>query len=727
MGSAPSSQRGGKATQSETTPREPTNANTPTDAAQVADMTKEHLITSNLEMRSENTRNTRGAALIPLAVNYCQQDPKKGNATPSENAAAPVPPTTSTNFVTKFPEPATGKHSSPLGSVLGTKSQGPPGAVYPSQMLATPAEFVTSPYTQDVPNRLDRNILSTVTKQTDTGNASVRPRKRARRSRGKDKDANTPALEETENIPPPATREDNPSHQRRGRRPARARTGARPAKQGRSENRAGGTEAIDSEKIAVTRLVADRESTSRGVRLAPEAVSGDSKSTSRRANAGRTRGHGRRPSGFRSNNKAPGNLPPRARADSGAPGALTIPEPVQDVVSAAIEEDGETPEVAKAKHARTDDEDHWTDTKDQAVPGQIALPADTHAALKDKAGFPVSTAEVDVSTVPPLPSSTRRRAKEYFQRRTRERSVDAETGPGPTTAAEQGRSEEPNPRLHVKEGAGTKKQPAGWNVPVNHDQFAFDPEASPFTPNATSSPRQGSLSSIGVQSFSSPTPLPPHGNRKVAPLALVKKSGKSDVLETISSSQPIPVTPHGTQGGQQQEDAYTYYAGRNHALQAEQLALMRLQAYYSWLAGNIPTSVGLMRASEHVDLSGGGGGLSGGVALGRQVGGGQGRGRGKAQSRNASGAYAHPKEHVVYSPHEHERAQLAPGTISRRELGRAGVMKTEQDEPNEEPEAVAQRIAQKWDGGWGLREAPGREVGWSWGVNGAGTSTESTG
>ncbi|KAH9077022.1 hypothetical protein EDB83DRAFT_2514729 [Lactarius deliciosus] len=690
MGNVPSSQRGGKATQSETTPREPTNANTPTDAAQVADMTKEHLTTSNLEMRIEDARNTRGAALIPLAVNHCQQDPKKGNAlnpAPSKNAAALVPSTTcadTTNFVTKFPEPATGNLSSPVGSVLGTKSQGPTGTVYPSQTLATPAEFVTSPYTQDVPNRavaLDRNILSTVTKQTDTRNAS-----KLRIS-----------------LLPRPERTIHPTNAG-----GVGLRGLEPALDQRNK---------EDQKIG-------RESTSRGVRLAPEAVSGDSKSTSRRANAGRTRGHGRRPSGFRSNNKAPGNFSPRARADSGTPGALTISEPIQDVVS---EEDGETPEVAKAKHARSDDEDHWTDTKDQAVPGQIALPADTHAALKDKAGFPMPTAEVDVSTVPPLPSSTRRRAKEYFQRRTRERSVDAETGPGPTTAAEQWRGEEPNPRLHVKKGAGTKKQPARWNVPVNHDQFAFDPEASPFTPNATSSPRQGSLSSIGVQSFSSPTPLPPHGNRKVAPLALVKKSGKSDVLlETIdSSSQPIPVTPHGTQGGQQ-EDAYTYYAGRNHAWQAEQLALMRLQAYYSWLAaGNIPTSVGLMRASEHVDLSGGGGGLSGGVALGHQIGGGQGRARGKAQSRNASGAYAHPKEHVVYSPHEHERAQLAPGT--QRELGRAGVMKTEQDEPDEKPEAVAQRIAQKWDGSWGLREAPGREIGWSWGVNGAGTSTESTG
>ncbi len=508
-------------------------------------------------------------------------------------------------------------------------------------------------------------------------------------------------------------------------------------KRGRSENRLGGTETIDSEKIAVTRLAAevvsgDRKSTSRSARLAIEGVSGDSRSTSRNANAGKTRSNGRRPSaGFRSNSKAPGHLPSRARAGAGVPGALTTSEPVKDVVS-AFEEDGETPEVAKANHAKTDDEDHCTDTKDQVVPGQIAPPADnsTPEALNDKTEFPVSTAEVNISTLPPLPSSTRRRAKEYFQRRTRERSVDAGTGPprSETTVAGRTNGEEPNLRLHIKEAAGAKKRPARWSVPVpnkNHDQFAFDPEASPFTPNATSSPRQGSLtSSIGVQSFSSPTPLPPHGNRKVAPLTLVKTSGKSTVVETIdSSSQPIPVTPHGTQGGQQ-GDTYTYYAGRNHAyvhLQAEQLALLQLQAYYSWLAGNIPTSVGMIRAAEHMDMSGGGGGLSGGVALGRQ--GGQGRARGKAQSRNASGAYAHPKEHIVYSPREHERAQLAPGTISQREgeLGRAGAMKPKQDEPDERPEALAQRTIQKWDGSWGLREAPGREVGWSWGANGAGT------
>lgn len=680
MGSAPSSQRGGKATQAL---RDSTNANMPTDTAQVANMTKEHLNTSNPG-----------------------QDPRKGNTAPPKNAAGLVSSTTCADATNLD---ATGIPSSPLG----TGSPNSPDAVPPSQALAT-LEVVAFPYTQDAPNRAlapDRNVLSTVLVQTDTRNlkAGIRPRKRPRRSRGrgKDKDADAPALEETENVPPPAAREDRSSHRRRGRRPEQARTAPRPAmKRGRSENRAGGTETTDSEKFAVTRLAA-------------EGVSGDSKSrsTSRGANAGRTRGNGHRSSaGFRSNSKPPRHLPSRARFGANVPGALAISELVQDVVS-AIEEDEETSEVAKANHAKTDEGGHWTDTKDKAVPVQIAPPTDngTPAALRDeKEEFPAPTSEVDVSTLPPLPSSTRRRAKEYFQRRTRERSVDAETGPPSrgATVAEQGRrtdEKEPNPRLHTKEEAGIKRRPARWSVPVsnkNHDQFAFDPEASPFTPNATSSPRQGSLSSIGVQSFSSPSPLPPHGNRKVAPLTLVETSGKSNTPETIdSSTQPIPVTQHGTQGGQH-GDTYTYCTGRDRAqvhLQAEQLAILQLQAYYSWLAGNISTSVGVISTAEHMNMSGGGGGLSGGVVLGRQ---GQGRSRGKTQSRNASGAYAHPKEHVVYSPRGHERAQLGPGTNSQRD-GELGL--------DERPEGVAQRTIQKWDGGWGSRGVSGREVGWNWG------------
>lgn len=577
-------------------------------------------------------------------------------------------------------------------------------------MLATP-EVLTSPYGQDAHPRaptLDRNVRSTVMKQTDSRNskAAVRPKKRPRRSRGrgKDKDADVPVLEESENIPPPEAQEDKSSHQRPARGHGRARTRSRPArKRGRSGNRTGETATIDSERTA-------------GTPLATENISGD-KSTSRSASTGRPRGIGRRPSArFRSNSKAPGHLPSRATTGANVPVAVTKSEPVQDAVL-GIEENGETPEVAKDNNAKINDEYHWKDAKDQIVPVEIAPPTNgIPTAPREKAESMLMT-ETDVSTLPPLPSSTRRRAKEYFQRRTRERS-GSETG-GATVAEE-------NPGLQAKVKAGDRRRPASWSVPVshrNHDQFAFDPEASPFTPNATSSPRQGSLSSFGVQSFSSPSPLPPHGgNRKIAPLTLVKTSDNSDALEAINSSpQPIPVTPQSTQGGQQ-VDTYTYYAGSNHAqahLQAEHLALMQWQAYYSWLAGNVPTSVSVRRPAEHMDMSGGGGGLSGGVALGRQV-----RGRGKTQPRNVSGgAYAHPKEHVVYSPREHERAQLTPAIISQRDVE----PNAQQEEPNKMPEDTALRTIQKWDGSWGLREGPGREVGWCWGKpgeNGVGADAE---
>ena len=51
-------------------------------------MTKEHLTTSNPEVRFEDAHNARGAALIPPAVNHCQQDPKKGNTAPSKVGAS---------------------------------------------------------------------------------------------------------------------------------------------------------------------------------------------------------------------------------------------------------------------------------------------------------------------------------------------------------------------------------------------------------------------------------------------------------------------------------------------------------------------------------------------------------------------------------------------------------------------------------------------------------------
>jgi hypothetical protein len=235
------------------------------------------------------------------------------------------------------------------------------------------------------------------------------------------------------------------------------------------------------------------------------------------------------------------------------------------------------------------------------------------------------------------------------------------------------------------------------------DRFVFDPVASPFTPNATSSPKQASPSSIAVQSFSSPTPLPSHGNRKVAPLILPKSS----TFETETSGsvlQLVPITSHGIQSTHALACTYTG-AEQAQVLQAEQMALMRLQAYYNWLAPM--TGVGM----EHMDMSGGGGGLSGGVVLGRP---GQNQGRGKGQSRNTSGAYAHPKEHVVFSPGDDEASR--PVLQQEQDGRQRGSVKAGKYEEGE-----AQRAAQKWDGQWGLREAAvsGKEIGWSWGRAGA--------
>ena len=145
-----------------------------------------------------------------------------------------------------------------------------------------------------------------------------------------------------------------------------------------------------------------------------------------------------------------------------------------------------------------------------------------------------------------------------------------------------------NLKSSIENASTTANRPERGESIANgrRDQFpVFDPEASPFTPNATSSPRQASLSSIGVQSFSSPTPLPSHGNRKVVPLVLPETSNKNSRLETKRDSM-IPITSHDITHGL----AYTY-AGANQAqarIQAEQIALMRLQAYYNWLAGSIP-------------------------------------------------------------------------------------------------------------------------------------------
>lgn len=595
----------------------------------------------------------------------------------------------------KYPEDAATIHSSPLGSVPGVGSPGLTNAVTLFQTPTT-LEVATSQYTEEAPNRdLARDQEREVLKQANIKGPKIHPhpQKKPRRSRGRGrgKTAEARIQEDRENLPPPVAREP---HQGRAHR--QVETGARPAsRRGRPTNRMGGTGA--------------GRSTSRPDEGAAE-VDGTRNHGRSRSRAGVRRGRASGHGAMVDDPYAPGIL----RSDRG--------------VVSAIVENIEVPKKDKANlSSETGD---WTSAegnlrKSVAAPIPPSAHGNAIASSPDEtAKFPVSTLEGDVSTVQPLPSSTRRRAKEYFQRRTRERSVDAarrHTKPSSRSASVtdqgiQSNVQVPRPQRDLKEAvAKGSEKPSGKG---KEDQFTFDPEASPFTPNATSSPRQESLSSIGVQSYSSPTPLPSHGNRRVAPLVLAKTSNgnTSSEMQNHSVPQLIPGTSGGNQGAH--EFAHTYL-GANQAqarLEAEQLAFLRLQAYYTWLGGRIPASAVSAGAGarEHLDMSGGGGGLGGGVALGRQS-----RARGKT---HANGAYAHPKEHVVFSPRDHERMEMASLFVPQDDSGQTGLVKPGKDDTGEKLYGEARRPTQKWDGKWGLREvsASGKEVGWNWGGNGNG-------
>ena len=514
--------------------------------------------------------------------------------------------------------------------------------------------------------------------------------KRTRRGRGKRKGKVTSsgaARDGTENVPPPTNQQNNLSRRRRARGTGYADIGTRPVPtRGRTET------------TNVGNYVASQS---------VEASIEDVKTTGRHAHVDKAWEYGR----GRSDAGGPKHRGRRRLASRGdsrkkpePAGRGFIPSELEGVEMTKTNKDT----TFKAGGGVASDEDHRRS-------GTCPLPPCGETEL------PEPTVGGDVSSVQPLPSSTRRRAKEYFQRRTRERSVDAV-----------GRHARPLHR-HVSAGEEEMKSSVqilrpqhltgsieNASVTANRpesiingrrDQFVFDPEASPFTPTATSSPRQASLSSIGVQSFSSPTPLPSHGNRKVVPLVLPDTSDGSNQLETKRDSM-IPITSRDVTYGL----SYTY-PGSNHAahIQAEQIALMRLQAYYNWLAGSIPptrTGVGITNnEGEHMDMSGGGGGLSGGVALGRHV---RIQGTGKGQCRNAS-AYAHPKEHVIFSPRDHERTEVCSQSVLQK-----GIVPSGKGEIVKEPDGTCEgeEAQRKWDGKWGLREVgiSGKEVGWSWGT-----------
>jgi hypothetical protein len=591
----------------------------------------------------------------------------------------------------KYPELAATILSSPVGGVPGIGSPELTNAVALSQ-IPTTLKVVNLQDTEDTPNsnlvpHREKALIQTNIRGPKT---DAHPRKKSRRARGKGGGKVTEARnqEGRENVPPTAARENGPPHRGRAhRRSGRVETGTRPApNRGRPRYRTGGREAGRSTREP-----------DRGV-----------------AEVDRTRDHVKGSSSHARDDNHDG---PRILGSD------------QQVVSAIVENISIMPKTDKANL----DGDHR-----KSVPTPILL---TTTSSPDEAteNPPVSNSEGNLSTVQPLPSSTRRRAKEYFQRRTRERSVDAarnhtRTSLRSATVTVQGiKSNVEVPRSQSDLTALVAKGPekSSRSVPKGKpDQFIFDPEASPFTPNATSSPKQASLSSIGMQSFSSPTPLPSRGNSKVAPLILTKtaNTGRSTPLEMQSDSVPqqlMTVTSQGIHGAR--GFAYTYSAANQAQahLEAEQLALLRLQAYYNWLAGKIPAAgVGTgAGAEEHMDMSGGGGGLGGGVALGRPI---QNRGRGRMQYRNSGGAYAHPKEHVVFSPHDHERMEVASPFVPQKDSEQTGLVHPGKDDTDEKLKGEARRPTQKWDGKWGLREmsTPGKEVKWKWG--GIGTAGKSS-
>jgi hypothetical protein len=586
--------------------------------------------------------------------------------------------------------------SSTVGKVSDVRIPKLANAVSASETQPT-LEAVASQHMEEASNRaLASNREREALKRINTRDPKIaaRPEKRYRRVKGKGKGKGKGKVAEglqgdTENVPPTTIRQNANTRRRRARSTGRVELGnGPPPKRGRGTNKM--VNAFSTGQARSMSVIGEKSEVTR--RLPSLGVIGM---------------HGR--------------------------------ESVQDAVPLPLKNLA-LPNADGFHHANTADADG---NYCRSVSAPLSTVTDenenigTSSSPCEEKGLPNPTAEGDVSSVQPLPSSTRRRAKEYFQRRTRERSVDAagrHTRPPrrvqSATVTEQSILSNvlvPRSQLDLNEAkASGRPSGTGWSASSSDempDRFVFDPVASPFTPNATSSPRQASPSYIAVQSFSSPTPLPSHGNRKVASLILPKSSNRSTRFEARGDSVPqlAPVTSHGIPSTRRL--AYTYtLPGADQAqahLQAEQMALVRLQAYYNWLAGSTPiTGVSMgVSAYEHMDMSGGGGGLSGGVALGRQS---QNQGRGKGQCRNTSGAYAHPKEHVVFSPGDHEQTDVASQSVLQQGCIQTGLVKPGKDGAKE-PEGVAQRTVQKWDGKWGLREAAasGREIGWNWGNVGA--------
>lgn len=328
-------------------------------------------------------------------------------------------------------------------------------------------------------------------------------------------------------------------------------------------------------------------------------------------------------------------------------------------------------------------------------------------------------------------STPRLETKEYFERRTRERSSDAARQPEArqdsgiasarpplakdaaisqpkmealetllkthTAEATQSRlpegkskqlehrasgdAETPNSSTSTQTRAGTGKA-----SDPSTDTFSFDPNGSPFAPNATSSPR---VDGFGLDSV----PMPPAGSQAL------RTAGAITLVTPTNEGAKRALGPGREAPHAHRVVSLSIPASRGR--DARELAFAYAQAQ----AQRAAQEAGAMQADE--ESSGGAGGLSGGVALGCNP---ATRGRARAQSRRASGAYARPVEHVVYSP----SSGLAAPQNGRRKERRKGVQGQGDAIGGSGAAGGAQGQQGGWNGGWGAREEVVRDVGWDW-------------
>ncbi|KAI0005159.1 hypothetical protein BJV74DRAFT_329498 [Russula compacta] len=295
-----------------------------------------------------------------------------------------------TNPATKFPDQVASTLSPPVDS--GPSIGYPKLADGVSSSEAPPTlKVVTSQQIEDAPNPVlapgqEREALKRI--NVRDSKISTQSEKRVRKVRGKRKGKVGKApQEETENIPPTTT---TSSRHRRARGAGHVEIGTNPApRRGRAKDGMGRVEMVNP-------------------------MNEDTKIT--------TRDHSRSRSGA--------SIEPKHRAARRLPSqGDTRKDSVSVSVSGLGVVSADNIKIPKAEtDPKTADRRLEENLASQAAPVALAPSTEenvTSPSPSEETGFPEPTVEDDVSAVQPLPSSMRRRAKEYFQRRTRERSVDA--------------------------------------------------------------------------------------------------------------------------------------------------------------------------------------------------------------------------------------------------------------------------------------------------------------